>query len=579
MPSLNEIYDEDDNLVTEFDFSSSKYSYNIIGVDAFRNVRNITKVTLNTAKWSTQSGIKIYSNIGGYGSLVDSGVNYNALFENCYNLTEVIINGDWMEEGLVPDRCFANANNLEKVQLVSGFEYIGEYAFYNNVITEIIMPDTIKSVAMKFVDKCDKLENIVFSKVITSLKGISTSKPMISNLVSLKSIALPYLIETLPTSFISGCPMLKEYVHPEGYASYGRNVDGMMMIILHSDKNEMESYLEQNPDFSQCNGFVTKNGIIYKSDFTSVVKAPYAIESVELPDTIIKIESYAFDNCANLTNIELPNNNITFGENVLSYTSIKEIIIPDLVESINGLSFRQISTLEKIVIGNSVKSIGTHAFSICPNVAEIIFKPSVAPRIVSNTWPKATTIVGSEKENKVAYLPYNSSGYSGGEWDNLFNGFDNIKPFEKKIIDISKVSRVYASAISITLYNNGEKFTAQEMYLIHTATGDKIVGIKNNDHYVLPELSKLYVGETYAVMISNDGLSYTFADLITMEQDKFNYEVDSVNGMNPYYESGAIMSMSLDDDMGVGVTASQTVSKYEYDVLAARIAYLESLLK
>ena len=579
MPSLNEVYDEDDNLITEFDFSSSLFSYNIIGVDAFRNVKNLTKVTLNTAKWSTQAGIKIYSNIGGYGALVDSGSNYNALFENCPNLTEVIINGDWMEGGIVPDRCFANATNLEKVQLVSGFEYIGEYAYYNNAITEIIMPDTIKAVAMKFVDKCNKLENIVFSKIITSLSGISYNNTLISGLSSLRTITLPYLIELLPISFVHDCSMLEEFVLPNGYASYGRDINGNHIIVLHSDEYEMITYLEQNPDFKQCNDYVVENGVIYKSNLTTIVKAPFAIENIELPETITNISNYAFYECSKLTSIELPNNNITFGEVCFGNSGLLELVVPDNVTTIGARAFESILNLRKIVFGKNVRNLSNGILGNCSVVSEITFKSEIAPSTIVNTFAADGRRPGfSIKETKIMYVPFNNSGYEGENWNRILVEANNWYPFIKTPINMTTYG-MRKSAMYVTLYNNGEKFTAQEMYLIHTATGNKIVGIKNGDRYVIPELSKLYIDEQYAVMISLDGLSYTFGELITIEYDKFDYEVDSVNGMNPYHDASAVMSMSLDDEMGVGVSSPQTVSKYEYDVLAARIAYLESLLK
>jgi hypothetical protein len=441
------------------------------------------------------------------------------------------------------------------------------------------MPDTIKSVAMKFVDKCDKLENIVFSKVITSLSGKAYDNTLISNIPSLKTITLPYLIELLPTTFISSCPMLEEYILPDGYASYGHDIDGKNVIILHSDEYEMISYLEQNPDFKQCNDYVVENGVIYKSDFATIVKAPFAIESIELPDTITNIYGYAFYECSKLTSIELPNNDITFGVLCFGGSGLLELVIPDNVTKIANRAFESMLKLRKIVFGKGVKELGTGVLGQCGVVSEITFRSEIAPSTVLVTFANDYRRPGYDiKETKIMYVPYNNSGYEGVNWDRIFVEANNWYPFIKTPIDMTTFG-MRKSAMYVTLYNNGEKFTAQEMYLIHTATGNKVVGIKSGDRYVIPELSKLYIGEQYAIMISLDGLSYTFGELITIEYDKFEYEVDSIHGMNPYHDTGAVMAMSLDDEMAVTTPSTQTVSKYEYDVLAARIAYLESLLK
>lgn len=637
MPSLNEVYDEEGNLITEFDFSSTNFSYDIIGVNAFKNVVNATKIIMNAAKWNTQAGLKIYKDPEGTGEMVESGKNYNGLFEGCPNLTEVIVNADYVVEGsIVPDRCFANCPKLANIQLADGFEYIGEYAFYNNAITELILPDTVKKLATHFVGKCESLTNIVLSKIITSLSG--ERGYVIDTLPALETITLPYLIADIPNSFISTCPMLKEYILPEGYATYGYNeVKGETEIVVHADNVEMNAWLESNPEYKQCNEYTVLDGVIYTSDYSKLVKVPFGADSLSIvetvteigiaacygltnitdvliPETVITIHqdafmycaklatinmptvlttigSAAFQGCESLTSIEFPNNNISFGQNILSDTSVTEIRVPDAVTYIGPSAFNGIDTLVKIIFGSGVTEMSSNTFGSCPILKTIMFRCPNAPRLSNNAFPNdPTRTSGIDATDKVMYVVSGATGYDEGEWRELHvEGVNTIKgwvPFELKYISLADmVSEISTYGLrkpnfTITTYNNGIQFVSQEMYLINTRTGEKFVGVVDGDHYVMPDLTKLYVGETYAVLISQDGLSYTFADLVTFEFGKLDYEVDSVNGMNPYYDASAVAvaSMAL-DDMGVMNTpATPMVSKYEYDVLAAKVAYLESLI-
>lgn len=643
MPSLNEIYDEDGNLITEFDFSSSNFSYNNIAANAFRNVVNATKVTLNAAKILTQKGLVINEKPDGTGNLIESGENYNGLFEGCPNLTEVVINADYVVEGsIIPDRCFANCPKLNVIQLTDGFEYIGEYAFYNNAITELILPDSITKVSANFISGCNILENLILSKKITSLNSGNRNKRLVEELPMLQRITLPYLIEDIPNNFIINCPQLKEYILPDGYATYGYNeTKGETEIVVHLDKVEMDSWLESNPEYRQCNGYVVENGIVYTSDYNKLIKVPFGIElennsliidertthiwisscqgltnvteviipdsvtiinqdafmscsnltNVVLPSALTTIGSAVFQGCNNLTSIEFPENDISFGQNILSDTSVTEIRVPDAVTYIGPSAFNSIPTLVKIVFGSGVTEMSSNTFGSCPILKTIIFKCPNAPRLSNNAFPNdATRTSGLKATDKVMYVVSGASGYEEGEWRELHvEGVNTTKgwvPFELKYISLADmVSEISTYGLrkpnfTITTYNNGIQFVSQEMYLINTRTSEKFVGVVDGDHYVMPDLTKLYVGETYAVLISQDGLSYTFADLVTFEFGKLDYEVDSVNGMNPYYDASAVAvaSMTL-DDMGVMNTpATPIVSKYEYDVLAAKVAYLESLL-
>ena len=67
------------------------------------------------------------------------------------------------------------------------------------------------------------------------------------------------------------------------------------------------------------------------------------LESVQLPDTLVKIEAFAFANCWNLT----------------------EIIIPEGVTEIGDHAFEKCQNLEKVILPQSLLRIGDYAFSSC----------------------------------------------------------------------------------------------------------------------------------------------------------------------------------------------------------------------
>ena len=95
-------------------------------------------------------------------------------------------------------------------------------------------------------------------------------------------------------------------------------------------------------------------------------------------DDISKVKSTdygVFYDCTSLESIVIPDSvksirNWTFGY----CTSLKSIVIPDSVESIGNGAFYSCTSLESITIPDSVKSIGDDAFWNCKSLNEVIFK-------------------------------------------------------------------------------------------------------------------------------------------------------------------------------------------------------------
>ena len=622
MPTLNEVFDESDRVVTSFDFTDSDYTF--IGVNAFRNVKNLKNIDLNNAEWKIYNGELKIKNLD-TGSDENITEIYNALFENCENLEQVTIYSDETHPISLTERCFANCKSLEEVNLTDGIIKIGKHAFYNNAITKLEIPDTVTTMYGLSISKCEILEELILSKRLYKLETEKTADGvLIQELNNLKKLTLPFLCSksSLPSSFISSCEKLEEYILPEGLATYN---DSTGEITLHSNEEEMDSYLDEHTSDEVSNKHSVNNGVIYYTTEsngitrTTIVKIPFnvktnegiltfdekknitiigdragynlvSVKKVILPDDLKEIRQDGFKG-SSLEEVVTNNNLETIGvssfqecSNLKSFNNTGlegTLIIPDTVESIGNSAFYGCNKLLTVVIGSGVKSMGTHPFAQCPNITEYYFKTQVLPKIAQKTWDIAVIgglFQGSGTSYVLSDATYAEETNQEVWWEKFFERY--IRK-ELTMDDIpSSTYSLRKPAVTITLYNNGAQFTSQEMYLINTNTGEKIVGILNGDHYNVVDLSKLYIGQPYAVMVSMDGMSYTFNDMIIFEFDVFKYEVDSKNGMNPYYDPSAIMASGIDDDMmGVGtVTNSSTISKYEYDVLSAKIAYLESIL-
>lgn len=149
------------------------------------------------------------------------------------------------------------------------------------------------------------------------------------------------------------------------------------------------------------------------------------LTSVELPDSIEKLDG-AFDKCSSLTQLNLPEGLKELGG--LSGTAIKEITIPDSVETIFSYCFTDCTELKAVHLNSKITELRNATFLGCDNLEEI---------------------TGGENVTKIG--------------DKCFGGYDygtNTWKYNKKIknlgdIDLSKVTNIGEYAfIYMESFNN-----------------------------------------------------------------------------------------------------------------------------
>jgi len=124
-------------------------------------------------------------------------------------------------------------------------------------------------------------------------------------------------------------------------------------------------------------GYAFQNSEIKKlvipSSVTSIGEAAFRysdIESITIPNSVTTIGKYAFETCVKLTSIEIPDS-VSVIEDALFYT-------------LSEAGYR--STLETVVIGTGVTSIGSKVFSGCRAIQSLTIKAISPPTIVSDTF-------------------------------------------------------------------------------------------------------------------------------------------------------------------------------------------------
>lgn len=134
----------------------------------------------------------------------------------------------------------------------------------------------------------------------------------------------------------------------------------------------------------------------------------------------ILLKNWTSLRCSNLTEINLPDNLTSIGEEAFSgCSSLTEINLPDNLTSIGGFAFYGCSSLTGIHLPANLTSIGRAPFEYCSNLTKVICHALVPPTI--NYISGSSTI-----EN--LYVPAESiQAYKDSLWAYYFK---NILPIE-----------------------------------------------------------------------------------------------------------------------------------------------------
>lgn len=203
-----------------------------------------------------------------------------------------------------------NVKKIEEIIIESGVTTIGDYAFsgLTNVKT-IHIPETVTSIGVQAFGKCDNLTKIFIPESVAEIK-------------------------------------------PAAFSEWSSQ------LVVHGNNNN----------------YIFEDGCLYSKD-KSILHTYFGNKeytSFAVPDNVIKIENYAFENNNTLTNLKLSDSVTSIGEYAFSQcSSLKSITLNNTLSIIGAGAFYSCRNLESIMIPDSVTEIGFCAFQTCENLQRI----------------------------------------------------------------------------------------------------------------------------------------------------------------------------------------------------------------
>ena len=305
-----------------------------IASDAFEWCENLTSVTIGNGV--TSIGDSAFEHCDSLTNVIigDSVKNIASdAFYECNSLTDVYYTGDlagWCGINFsdypanpmhYADNLYIDGNLLSgDVVIPDTVKSIAPYAFYNcKSLTSVTIPDSVTNIGYDAFCSCDWLTNITIGNSVTSIGDRA-----FFYCSRIKNITIPDSVTSIGENAFTSRDITNVFI-PESVTNIGKRAFGGASIEV-SKSNTVYSSDEY--------------GVLFNKEKTQIIAYPYTNTrtSYTIPNSVISIGDEAFVSCS-LTSIVIPDTVTYIGDEAFADCSLTSIVIPDTVTYIGDAAF------------------------------------------------------------------------------------------------------------------------------------------------------------------------------------------------------------------------------------------------
>lgn len=254
---------------------------------------------------------------------------------------------------------FAYCASFSSITIPESIRNISENAFYNNSsLSSITIPNSVTSIEKNAFADCWALTSVTLPNSITTIEESTFWRCK-----SLNSIIIPNSVTTIGKSAFYQCDSLSVVTIGSGVTTI--EAEAFMYCTALSKTNytgDIEGWCNiKFEDFYANPLYESQNFYILDQEVKDII----------IPNTVDSIHKYAFTRCKTLVSAEIEEGVTSIGESAFEgCTSLVSITIPEGVTKIEKYTFKGTS-LSTITIPNSVTSIEYQAFYMCHSLKSI----------------------------------------------------------------------------------------------------------------------------------------------------------------------------------------------------------------
>ena len=259
-------------------------------------------------------------------------------------------------------------SSITSVIIENGITYTGAYVFSNSAVSNVQLPSSLLTIGASSFNGCSNLTSITIPDNVTSIQGLA-----FYNCSSIQSVYCDSLEHWCNISFTSGGNSAYVFGSGSDAKLYIDNTEVSNLVIPDGVINIPE-YAFQN-----CKSIT---GVSLSSSVTTIGQYAFEgctnINTLTLNECLQNIRNRSFSHCSGITSLTIPESVININNTAFEYcTGLNSVTFSNCAAKLYNQVFSHCENLTNVDLGNSITSIGSEAFQYCSKLESIVIPQSV----------------------------------------------------------------------------------------------------------------------------------------------------------------------------------------------------------